>query len=357
MKNIYIIYALLICALSHAQIVNIPDTNFKNALLNHDPVIDTNGDGEIQVNEAEATLSLNVSSQNIVSLSGIEYFTNLLNLNCSHNNITDLDLSQNINLEGLGCNSNFITNLSLNNNTSLKNLSCYSNQLISLDLSQNHNLESLGATNNQLVDINLSNATNIWYLRIDNNNLENIDVSDCLALAWVFAAHNQLESFDISQNPNVHYLDLNNNNLTSINIKNNNMHSITLIDTRLNPNLGCIMVDNINYPATRHCDGNSDFWCMGPPIWNPNSYYSEDCSLNAEGFTKVEFDVYSNPVKDILTVNSQETINFLKIYSTDGKLLIETTESRINVSELASGFYLVMVSIDGRKGIKKFIKS
>ena len=35
MKNIYTVLALLICTIIQAQIVNIPDANFKNALLNH----------------------------------------------------------------------------------------------------------------------------------------------------------------------------------------------------------------------------------------------------------------------------------------------------------------------------------
>jgi hypothetical protein len=116
------------------------------------------------------------------------------------------------------------------------------------------------------------------------------------------------------------------------------------------------MVNDVNYPSTRYCNANNDFWCMGPPVWNPNSYYSEDCSLNAEEFMSINFSIHPNPVIDILTVNSPESINFLKIYSINGKLLKNTTESSINVSELAADAYLVMVSIDGRKGVKKFIK-
>ena len=53
MKNLYILLiALFAFTISQAQIVNIPDANFKNALLNHIPVIDLNGDSEIQISEA-----------------------------------------------------------------------------------------------------------------------------------------------------------------------------------------------------------------------------------------------------------------------------------------------------------------
>ena len=41
-----------------AQTINIPDQNLKDALLNYDPAIDTNVDGEIQVSEALAVVQV-----------------------------------------------------------------------------------------------------------------------------------------------------------------------------------------------------------------------------------------------------------------------------------------------------------
>ncbi|MCH7534469.1 MAG: hypothetical protein IH948_01745, partial [Bacteroidetes bacterium] len=54
MKKIVVFFSLFIVPLFvSAQIVNIPDANFKAALVG-DPTINTNGDGEIQVAEASA---------------------------------------------------------------------------------------------------------------------------------------------------------------------------------------------------------------------------------------------------------------------------------------------------------------
>lgn len=106
---------LIVCGIgAQAQIVNIPDANFKNALVNEivadtdgdgaiDGPVDTNGDGEIQVTEAEAVFRLKVDDFNIASLQGIQSFTNLLELECSNNNISSLDLSQSPNLKILSC--------------------------------------------------------------------------------------------------------------------------------------------------------------------------------------------------------------------------------------------------------------
>ena len=83
MKKLYFLFFLTIGFLANAQIVNIPDANFKAKLLAASPTntiastqtpagptggmsvyhtIDTNGDGEIQVTEAQAIKYLNVGS-------------------------------------------------------------------------------------------------------------------------------------------------------------------------------------------------------------------------------------------------------------------------------------------------------
>ena len=109
MKHLLLISAILIAAITtNAQIVNIPDTNFKAALIAHIPVIDTNGDGEIQVSEALATDTIDVQSMNISDLTGIEAFTSVSYLNCSENLLVTLDLSNNVALRFLDCGQNQI---------------------------------------------------------------------------------------------------------------------------------------------------------------------------------------------------------------------------------------------------------
>src|SRR5687767_13996548 len=88
---------LLTCSVlsTYAQTVNIPDANFKAALVANG-AINTNGDSEIQVSEASAfTGTMRVSNKNINDLTGIEAFTNLTALWCDNNNLTSLDISAN----------------------------------------------------------------------------------------------------------------------------------------------------------------------------------------------------------------------------------------------------------------------
>src|SRR5690606_30637239 len=117
--------------------------------LNHNLVINANGDGEIQVNEAGYVINLEVSGGNISSLEGIEYFMNLLFLNCQSNYVINFDISQNFNHANLLCAHNELISLNISQNINLIELSCSFNNLISLDGSQNSNLLILDCSNNK----------------------------------------------------------------------------------------------------------------------------------------------------------------------------------------------------------------
>ncbi|RXR22197.1 DUF7619 domain-containing protein [Flavobacterium stagni] len=81
MKKIIFFICLLSFGLTtQAQIVTIPDTTLKYYLLNpsgSNPIIDTNGDNEIQVSEAQAVTELTLFAQSITNFTGIEAFVNL----------------------------------------------------------------------------------------------------------------------------------------------------------------------------------------------------------------------------------------------------------------------------------------
>ena len=99
-------------------IVNIPDTNFKARLLTGQAgsVVDLNGDGVIQCAEATAVTGyIDLNSQGIYDLTGIEAFTNITMLNCDGNQLTSLDLSANTALWYLEFRDNPLTSVNISN--------------------------------------------------------------------------------------------------------------------------------------------------------------------------------------------------------------------------------------------------
>ncbi|MCR5326160.1 MAG: hypothetical protein K6E37_05345 [Bacteroidales bacterium] len=59
--------------------VPIPDANFKAYMIQN---FDTNGNGELDFNEAEAVERINVNTDNTISLEGIEFCVNITSLQC-----------------------------------------------------------------------------------------------------------------------------------------------------------------------------------------------------------------------------------------------------------------------------------
>ena len=116
------LFVLLTFALNtQAQIINIPDANFKAKLLeastinliafdsSNNPIkIDTNNDGDIQIVEANKVHQLAVDNSNISTLEGIQYFKNITHLKCSYNKITTLNVKELIKIKQLFCNNNLL---------------------------------------------------------------------------------------------------------------------------------------------------------------------------------------------------------------------------------------------------------
>ena len=189
---------------------NFPDENFRNWLLGQN----YGKDGILTEEEISGIASIDISVQNINSLTGIEHFTALTRLNCYYNPLTVLDLSQNTALTWLECSfnqltaldvsgctaldslfcfGNQLTTLDVSQNTALKNLWCYGNQLTALDVSKNTALTDLECSGNQLTTLDVSGHTALRFLECSGNQLTALDVSGCTALYWVLCYDNQIQ--------------------------------------------------------------------------------------------------------------------------------------------------------------------
>ncbi|MEZ4853787.1 hypothetical protein [Flavobacterium sp.] len=228
MKKCYFLFSLLLCFVANAQIVNIPDANFKAKLLSASSnnqvassslvfvnsewsppdycKIDINNDGEIQVSEALNIKFLQLQGVDITDLTGLEAFINLeyFSHGSSYLNpsLNSINVSQNTLLKVLRIGNNNFSSLDVSNNINLLELYCNSNNLASLDISNNPLLKKLYCYNNNISILDFSNNPNLSYLQCGENSLTSIDVSICPLLTFLSCYFN--------------------NDLLSINVKNNN---------------------------------------------------------------------------------------------------------------------------------------
>lgn len=293
-------------------IVIIPDANFKAALLAN-TAINTTIDGEITIQEAEAfagKILVNSADGLVADLTGIEYFSNLeelqmisheisefdatnhprlRNITLPGNNLSEVDISNNPNLTFVNLDNNDISSINVDNNVKIRDLKLNNNlltqidvtkltllieltlgdnDLSEIDVTQNPDLVILDGYRNNLSTVDISQNTALKYLDFSGSGLTSIDVSDHPDLLKLSIGDNQITGLDLSVNVKLEDLKVINNQLTaldlaannqlkvllaqendlvSLDLSNGNNTAITSINISDNPNLTCITVDDVAY--------------------------------------------------------------------------------------------------------------
>ena len=197
---------------------NVPDKTFREYLLKQ---FDKDGNGVLTPAERYAVTEIDVNDKNITSLKGIEFFPNLKKLNCGHNRLTSLDVSENTVLQELVCWENQLTSLDVSQNTALQELACFENKLTSLDVRQNPALQKLSCWDNRLTELDVSKNTELTYLKCSYNRLTELDVSKNTELTYLKCSYNRLTELDVSKNTELTYLDCSYNRLTELDVSQN----------------------------------------------------------------------------------------------------------------------------------------
>lgn len=336
-KNYFCCFLLLFCLSIQAQIINFPDANFKNKLLQatmnngiavgsdgNFTVIDTNGDNEIEVAEAMAVHYLDLNNSSITSLLGIENFGNLSWLNCNGNNVSLAPLSSLSNLNGISCMNCGLTSLQ-----GIENLP---------------HLQSISFSNNPISAVNLQNLPELWRIWGENTSLTSLNLCGT-----------QVRFLWISNNPFLTSLYLKNGIVSSDLARYGRqvpppLHNFEFGNT---PLLSYICYDEGEYDAVYY--GIS----FNPTGKTLTTDCDTTCALsipNAQ--SEVIFSLYPNPTNNILhLVLSPETI--VKsgcIYNMMGQKVVTFDTVATDVSFLPQGHYLIALETDKGKATKPFVK-
>ena len=142
---------------------NFPDEAFRQYVADN---FDKDKDGALNQTERNAVKEIRINNSGCTSLQGLKYFSQLTDLLCGNNNLTELDVSENPELVRLICYNNSLTSLNLNKNTKLGSLNCNNNKLTVLDLRENKSLWWLRCNNNCLTSLDLRNNPPIRDLQV-----------------------------------------------------------------------------------------------------------------------------------------------------------------------------------------------
>lgn len=194
---------------------------------------DVNKDGKVSPVEAQAvttigfgnsTTSISGVLTKVKSLKGLQYFTNLISLECNCCIIKSLDVSKNLKLTSLKCNSCGLKELDVSKNKNLTHLEC-------------GNLLIIDANNDDIIDESeCENMNSIQKLNLSNN--KSLQHLECKDLWWI-------TSLDLSNNQELRLLDCEQSSISTLNISrcpnlvelNCNLTDISVLDISKNPEL------------------------------------------------------------------------------------------------------------------------
>jgi len=316
MKNIlYILFFIVVSYKATAQITYIPDPAFEQALIDLEIDSDEVINGQVLTSDVENVTELEIFGYDYFELSdltGIQDFTSLEKLSITFSEITELDVSQNLQLKELNCGNNWLSEIDVSYNTLLEVLYIGNydgdvgpfNMIEEIDLSSNPNLHTLNAQDMLVLKrINLKNGNNNFDMTIDIG-----------VYPWIDWNDPDYDPYEIY-------------------------------------NTICIEVDDADLAL------NNEFPYSDWIITNPHTAYifTDDmvqCSLSTQSFAQNKISIYPNPVSDMLYFETAGvTIEKVMVFDLSGRKILEQNQvSTISVSDLQKGSYILKIFSD--KGVQ-----
>ena len=373
--------------------LNFPDAEFQRFLKER---CDTNHNGKLDAQELSITEMTITDDYKIKNLEGIRFFEDLekldchgiglttLNvgknfklreldcsynqlkdylyilssglkiLNCSHNNLTSMDLGilSGLKLEEVDCSYNKIWRIVMRSEEELIKFDCSNNELMALDVSRCYQLKQLNCSVNQLVELDVKNQTNLTLLDCHHNELTELNVSRNQNLASLTCDGNQLTTLNLSQNTSLSHLSCAENRLACVDFSH-------MVGSNIN-------ADGNRCPIAVHTDGTFDLATLpGFNVGKASNWYGGTVSgtiLTVEnGKDEVSYQYNCgkgvNPTfifETSLPINEKNFPdpnfrNYIKTYKAGGRDVLTVEEQRKVESIEVKGW-----NISNLKGIEAF---
>jgi Leucine-rich repeat (LRR) protein len=302
----------------------IPDDQFEQSLIDYGfdngPLNDSVAKAAI-----DTVLTLDVSGKEIEDLTGINDFSALEELDCSHNKLTTIQAEQ-VN--------------------PLTWLYCLDNQISHLDLSGKSSLTYLNCSFNQLPTFHVFPYTPLKSMDDGGSGPAGLIVNAGATLKEFYCQGNQFTSLDAGGISTLEKLDCRDNRLTALNLKNGNNTALTVMNATGNPDLKCIQVDD---PAAAN----------GFAGWSkdPGARYSAGCGYTGIPDSLVfngndELVIFPNPSAGQIRIKHprfRDSGGLLEIFDATGKKCLEkpippgNEEISADIGILINGLYFCKI--------------
>lgn len=195
---------------------NFPDKAFRDLIMTSEFDLDQNM--MIDHREIAQILVLRCPQHDIKSLKGVEFFTKLVEVDCSKNLLTELDLSKNTHLQILDCRMNDLTKLNISKCSELTSLNCSQNKISKLNLTKMEALNSLNCSQNQLTELDVTQNVFLDVLKCDHNKIKTLKTGDYAFITYLDCSDNAITSLIGLTLESLKYFNCSKNELTKLDV-------------------------------------------------------------------------------------------------------------------------------------------
>ena len=255
-----------------------------------------------------------------------------LNLKDSH--ISNIDLTNSVNLEELKLENNpiktinltkllklktitlsiydFKKNIDFTNNLNLENVELFGYFSVfkennKIDFSKNINLKTLKLEDNKIKTLDLKNNVNLKTLRVAGSELESLELENNVKLEILDLSKNNITELDISKNINLKELIVNKNKISNLKLTSEKIEKLDLSDNKNLKNIDVRNLGNLKYINLNNTMLKQDIIDFSH---NPNL---EEVYIEGDSIKIDNLDFSNNPNLKVLKVLSQlKTLNIEK---------------------------------------------
>lgn len=166
----------------------IADATFRQLMIE---AADTDKDGKISIDEANALTSLNLSGKGLKTVD-LFYFEKLEDLDLSNNELADLDLSMQMGLKNLNLSHNKFSKLNLQRQTALETLDASNNGITELGDLASKKFTTIDLSYNKLAKVRIYFINDLVKLNLSHNELKEAEIRENPKLADMDVSFNQI---------------------------------------------------------------------------------------------------------------------------------------------------------------------
>lgn len=302
---------------------------------------------------------------------GVEY------LSIASQNVFDINISETDLLRELDCHNNQLTSIDISEATSLGILDCSNNRLTSYNIKSN-SLKSINCSSNQLVSLDISEATSLNSINCSSNKLSSLDISSNASINFLDCSYNE---FTFNTLPNLNYssqyyyspqyytlpkkvYEINEPiDLTSLYDSNGYNTTYTWKTDE-------ILTQPVRYSYNnglfKFQDACKNIYCVMNNASKPNLSIITRLINITQSTTSIvkntlKVNIFPNPIRDILNVESEKSITKIEVYTITGvKIYEKQVGNSLNMAIPTANFPkgMLIVKIYGMDGVmeKKVLK-